>query len=58
MEYMTTARSKGLREWTVITRHGRATLMPVVTIGLSYGHLSGAVLTETIFAWEGIGRYI
>lgn len=59
-EYMTTARSKGLREWTVITRHGlRNALMPVVTIiGLSYGHLlSGAVLTETIFAWEGIGRY-
>ncbi len=60
MEYMTTARSKGLREWTVITRHGlRNALMPVVTIiGLSYGNLlSGAVLTETIFAWEGIGRY-
>ncbi len=60
MEYMTTARSKGLREWTVITRHGlRNALMPVVTIiGLSYGSLlSGAVLTETIFAWEGIGRY-
>ncbi|NLF77856.1 MAG: ABC transporter permease [Chloroflexi bacterium] len=59
-EYMNTARSKGLREWTVITRHGlRNALMPVVTIiGLSYGSLlSGAVLTETIFAWEGIGRY-
>ncbi|MCZ2097156.1 MAG: ABC transporter permease, partial [Anaerolineae bacterium] len=40
--------------------HGlRNALMPVVTIiGLSYGSLlSGAVLTETIFAWEGIGRY-
>lgn len=60
MEYMTTARSKGLRERTVIVRHGlRNALMPVVTIiGLSYGNLlSGAVLTETIFAWEGIGRY-
>ncbi len=60
MEYMNTARSKGLRERTVIIRHGlRNALMPVVTIiGLSYGNLlSGAVLTETIFAWEGIGRY-
>ncbi len=59
-EYMMTARSKGLPERTVILRHGlRNALMPVVTvIGLSYGSLlSGAVLTETIFAWEGIGRY-
>jgi len=59
-EYMTTARSKGLKERAVILRHGlRNALMPVVTIiGLSYGSLlSGAVLTETIFAWEGIGRY-
>lgn len=59
-EYITTARSKGLREWVVLVRHGlRNALMPVVTIiGLSYSSLlSGAVLTETIFAWEGIGRY-
>lgn len=59
-EYMTTARSKGLKERDVILQHGlRNALMPVVTIvGLSYGNLlSGAVLTETIFAWEGIGRY-
>ncbi|HVO71786.1 MAG TPA: ABC transporter permease [Aggregatilineaceae bacterium] len=59
-EYMVTARSKGLPERTVIVRHGlRNALMPVVTvIGLSYGSLlSGAVLTETIFAWSGIGRY-
>jgi peptide/nickel transport system permease protein len=59
-EYMMTARSKGLPERTVIVRHGlRNALMPVVTvIGLSYGSLlSGAVLTETIFAWSGIGRY-
>jgi peptide/nickel transport system permease protein len=59
-EYMMTARSKGLPERTVIVRHGlRNALMPVVTvIGLSYGNLlSGAVLTETIFAWSGIGRY-
>jgi peptide/nickel transport system permease protein len=59
-EYMITARSKGLRERDVILRHGlRNALMPVVTvIGLSYGNLlSGAVLTETIFSWSGVGRY-
>jgi len=59
-DYITTARSKGLREWVVVMRHAlRNALMPVVTIiGLSYSSLlSGAVLTETIFAWEGIGRY-
>lgn len=59
-EYVITARSKGLPERTVILRHGlRNALMPVVTvIGLSYGNLlSGAVLTETIFLWSGIGRY-
>ena len=60
LEYITTARSKGLTERQVIVRHGlRNALLPVVTIiGLSYGNLlSGAVLTETIFAWSGIGRY-
>lgn len=60
-EYITTARSKGLRENTVIIRHAlRNALMPVVTvIGLAYGNLlSGAVLTETIFAWGGIGLYV
>ncbi len=59
-DYMKTARAKGLRERTVIIRHAlRNALMPVVTIiGLSYANLlSGAVLTETIFAWPGIGRY-
>ncbi|NPV65998.1 MAG: ABC transporter permease [Anaerolineae bacterium] len=60
MDYITTARSKGLRERTVILRHGlRNALLPVVTvIGLSYGNLlTGAVLTETIFSWGGIGRF-
>lgn len=60
-DYMRTARSKGLHERIVILRHGlRNALMPVVTvIGLSYGNLlSGAVLTESIFAWPGIGRYM
>ncbi|MBL8155123.1 MAG: ABC transporter permease [Anaerolineae bacterium] len=61
LDYIRTARSKGLRERVVITRHGlRNALIPVVTvIGLSYGSLlSGAVLTESIFAWPGIGRYM
>lgn len=59
-EYMTTARAKGLRERTVIFRHGlRNALIPVVTVvGLSYSNLlTGAVLTETIFSWSGVGRY-
>ncbi len=60
MEYITTARAKGLRERVVILKHGlRNALLPVVTvIGLSYGNLlTGAVLTETIFSWGGIGRF-
>lgn len=60
-DYIRTARSKGLRERLVISRHAmRNALIPVVTvIGLSYGSLlSGAVLTESIFAWPGIGRYM
>lgn len=60
-DYMRTARSKGLRERFIIIRHGlKNALMPVVTIvGLSYGNLlAGAVLTESIFAWPGIGRYM
>ena len=59
-DYMRTARSKGLRESIVIFRHGlRNALIPVVTIiGLSYSSLlAGAVLTESIFSWPGIGRY-
>lgn len=60
-DYIRTARSKGLSERRVIGRHAfRNAMMPVVTvIGLSYGNLlSGAVLTESIFAWPGIGRYM
>lgn len=60
-DYIRTARSKGLREWRVMQRHALSNaLIPVVTvIGLSYGSmLSGAVLTESIFAWPGIGRYM
>jgi peptide/nickel transport system permease protein len=61
MDYIRTARAKGLRERWVIGRHALSNaLIPVVTvIGLSYGNLlSGAVLTESIFGWPGIGRYM
>jgi peptide/nickel transport system permease protein len=61
LEYIKTARSKGLAERVVIYRHGlRNALIPVVTIfGLEFGTLlSGAVITETVFAWPGVGRLI
>jgi peptide/nickel transport system permease protein len=57
--YVTTARAKGLREILVVTRHAlRNALIPVVTlIGLEFGALlGGAVITESIFAWPGVGR--
>ncbi len=59
-DYVRTARAKGLVEHLVISRHAlRNALIPTVTVlGLAYGSLlSGAVLTETIFAWPGLGRY-
>ena len=59
-DYIRTARAKGLRAATVVFRHGlRNAIMPTLTlVGLAYGSLlSGAVLTETIFSWPGIGRY-
>jgi peptide/nickel transport system permease protein len=58
-DYMRTARAKGLREGTVITRHAlKNALIPVVTlIGIQIGAIiEGAVITETIFSWPGIGR--
>ena len=58
-DYVTTARAKGLRESVVIFKHAlRNALIPVITIlGLQFGALlSGALITETIFAWPGIGR--
>jgi peptide/nickel transport system permease protein len=60
-DYVRTARAKGLRELVVVGKHALANAMlPVVTvIGLQTGFLlSGAVLTETIFAWPGMGRWI
>jgi len=58
-EYIRAARAKGLSEGRVILRHGlMASLIPVITIvGLQFGALlSGAIITETIFAWPGLGR--
>jgi peptide/nickel transport system permease protein len=60
MDYIRTARAKGLAERLVILRHAlRNALIPTVTVvGLAFGNLmAGAVMTETIFAWPGIGRY-
>jgi peptide/nickel transport system permease protein len=60
-EYIKTARIKGLNEFWVLTRHAlRNALVPAVTvIGLTYGGLlEGSVLTETIFSWPGLGRYL
>jgi peptide/nickel transport system permease protein len=60
-DYITTARSKGLKEEVVIIRHAlRNALIPVVTvIGLQFGGLlGGTVLTETVFSWPGIGRLL
>jgi ABC-type dipeptide/oligopeptide/nickel transport system permease component len=58
-DYIRTARAKGLPERAVVYRHAlRNALIPVVTvIGLQFGALlAGAIVTETIFAWPGIGR--
>ena len=58
-DYVRTARAKGLTETTVVYRHAlRNALIPVVTVlGLQFGALlAGAIVTETIFSWPGIGR--
>lgn len=60
-DYITTARSKGLREATIITEHalGNALIPVVTTIGIQFGNLlGGAVLTETVFAIPGMGTMI
>ena len=60
-DYVRTARAKGLSEWVVIRGHVlKNALIPVVTVlGLQFGTLlGGAVLTETTFAWPGIGRLL
>lgn len=59
-DYIRTARSKGLGEARITLRHSvpNALILTVTVLGLSYGNLlTGAVLTETIFSWPGIGQY-
>jgi peptide/nickel transport system permease protein len=59
-DYVRTARAKGVTRWAVVVRHAaRNALIPIITIvGLSFGGLlSGAVVTETVFSWPGLGLY-
>ncbi len=60
LPYIAAARAKGLTETEVVLKHAlKNSLIPVITlIGLDLGsYLNGAVLTETIFGWDGVGRY-
>jgi peptide/nickel transport system permease protein len=57
MEYIKTARAKGLGEWMVVGKHAfRNACIPVITVlGLQFGQLlGGAIITETVFAWPGV----
>ena len=58
-DYIRTARAKGLADYKVILRHAfKNAALPIITlVGMELGHLlGGAVITETIFAWPGVGR--
>ena len=60
-DYVRTARAKGVSEWTVVVRHAlKNALIPIVTVvGVQAGYLlGGAVLTETVFAWPGVGTLV
>jgi peptide/nickel transport system permease protein len=60
-DYLTVARAKGLPEWKVILKHAlRNALIPIITImGLQFGALlSGAIITENVFSWPGIGTLL
>jgi peptide/nickel transport system permease protein/oligopeptide transport system permease protein len=60
-DFIRTARAKGLIEGRVVLSHAfRNALLPVVTVlGLDFGsYLTGSILTETIFSWPGVGRYV
>jgi ABC-type dipeptide/oligopeptide/nickel transport system permease component len=60
-DFIRTARAKGLRERVVLARHAlRNALIPIITVlGLDFGYyLTGSILTETIFSWPGLGRYV
>ena len=61
LDYVITARAKGLPGWVVVMRHAfRNALIPFITIiGLEFGFLlSGVVVTETVFSWPGVGRLV
>ncbi|MEO5815144.1 MAG: ABC transporter permease [Gemmatimonadaceae bacterium] len=60
-DYVRTARAKGLPESLVVGRHAlRNAMIPIITVlGLDFGaYLTGSILTETIFSWPGLGRYV
>ena len=60
-DFVRTARAKGLSEKNVVMRHAlRNAAIPIITVlGLDFGsYLTGSILTETIFSWPGIGRYV
>ena len=60
-DYLVTARAKGLGRVTVLLRHAlKSALVPVITVlGLQFGALlTGAIITETIFSWPGVGRWV
>jgi len=60
-DYIKTARAKGLAEWRVVMRHAlRNALLPLITLlGLQGGRLvGGAMITETVFSWPGMGRLL
>jgi peptide/nickel transport system permease protein len=60
-EYVVAARAKGVPEWRIVWSHAlRNTAVPLITVvALSYGGLlEGSVLTETVFAWPGLGAYL
>ena len=60
-DYVRTARAKGAGEWAVVVRHAlKNALIPIATVvGVQAGYLlSGAVLTETVFAWPGLGTLV
>jgi ABC-type dipeptide/oligopeptide/nickel transport system permease component len=60
-DFVRTARAKGVNERTVVLGHAfRNALIPIITVlGLDFGsYLTGSILTETIFSWPGVGRYV
>ena len=60
-DFVRTARAKGLSERLVVSRHAlRNAMIPIITVlGLDFGaYLTGSILTETIFSWPGLGRYV